>query len=141
MVATALAVTAGVGTAIGIKRGRDAAKADKAAAANRADIARLENRREVRKQIREASVQRGQVVARAATAGGGGGGQVTSSSATGQVASVNAQLRSNLNFIRDAGELNASASADEIRASNARTQQALFSSAANAALNIGSLFI
>ncbi len=139
------AITAAVvGGALAVGSGiqqRKAAKASASAARSRAAITKLENARNRRAQVREFAIQRGQAVAQAATRGGGGGGfgGVAGSATRGQVAGLATQLKSNLAFIKEAGELNEQASAQEIRAIGKQGSAALFGAASGAVFAGGSL--
>jgi len=138
--------TAVVGGALAVGAGiesKKAAKASASAARSRAAITKLENARQRRQQVREFAIQRGAAVAQAATRGGGGGGfgGVAGSATQGQVAGLATQLKSNLAFIEEAGELNEAASAQEIRAIGKQGSAALFGAGSSAAFSAGGLFI
>ncbi|MEE8113819.1 MAG: hypothetical protein V3T23_05640 [Nitrososphaerales archaeon] len=144
-VATAIAIGAAVvGGASAIAGGvatRKASKASQQAAVARAQIAKLENARERRRQAREFAIQRGTVVARAATRGGGGGGfgGVAGAGTQGQLTGLRSQLRANRRFIEAAGEFNVEASRQEIRAIGAQGQAALFGAISGTAFSVAAL--
>jgi hypothetical protein len=136
-------VIAGVGAAAAVNSGIQAKKASSAAgkaASNRAQIARLENARSRRNQVRQARLAQGQNLARAATRGGSGFGTVASSSAQGTATGIQSQLKSNLSFLDKASALNELASSQEINASKLGGQANLFAGVSSAASSVGSLF-
>ena len=140
MAVVTTAVIAGVGLAVSVAGQVKASKARKTASKSRAAIAKLENARERRNQIREARIQQGQLLAQSATRGGGGGfGGISSSAQQGGAVSLTTQLKSNLAFIREAGRLNEIASKQEIRAASATTQASIFSGISSAVFQIGAL--
>ncbi len=141
MPVVASAIIAGVSAVGAIASSVKAGKASKRAAQSRAAITKLENARERRNQVRDARLAQGSLLAQSATRGGGGGfGGISGSAQQGGAASLTAQLTSNLAFIRKAGELNETASRQEIRASDASTAASIFSGISNASLGVGGLF-
>lgn len=139
MAAVTSAVVAGVGLTASLVESADSSRQKKRAARARASIVKLENARSRRQQIRDARIQQGTVLARAATSGAGFGG-LASSSARGQSGGLRSQLRSNLQFIDDAGRHNEIASRSEIKANRADSNAHAFSSVGNFALTAGQLF-
>ncbi len=136
-------IGAGISAAVGVlgavgaaKAGSKASKADKKAAQARAKIAKLENAKSRRNVVREQRILRGQALARGATSGG----SIQSSGTQGELSSLASQERFNIGFLDESSALNTIASNQEIRASGARGDQALFAGLSNAAFNVGGLF-
>ena len=130
-----------VGTAVAIDSAQSAKRANKRAGKANLAIAKLENARSRRAQIREANITQGSVAARSAVSGGGGGfGGVASSSARGQSASVQSQLRSNLRHIDESTALSSIASSERIKANEASANAAIGGAIANAGLTALNLF-
>lgn len=135
-IAAVATILGAVGSAVS---GRKAARDSGAAARARAEIAKLENARTRRNQIRQERIAQGTVLARAATAGGGFGG-ITSSSARGQSVGLQSQLLSNLTFLDKATALSQQASDLEVSAVEATGRAALFAGVSDAASSVGTLF-
>lgn len=135
-----LAATSAVATGVGIYKSKKAADASEEAAENRAAIAKLENARTRRNQVREFSVNRGQILARAATQGGGGEGQVRASGTAGALSNISSQFRFNMNYLDEADKLNAQANNAEIKASSYQTQAGIFNAIGNSAMGFAGLY-
>lgn len=132
---------AAVGVGVSIKAANDAKSANKKVGRANAAIAKLENARSRRKQIREERIQQGSIAARASVSGGGGGfGTLASSSARGQAEGVRSQLKSNLRHLDESTRLSSIASNESIKASTATTNAAIGGAVANAGLSVVSLF-
>lgn len=139
---TAAVTVAAVGTAASIRESRKGRAAGRKAAKARAAIARLENQRSIRQQVRDFRIQRGTSLAAAATRGGGGGGfgGVAASGTRGEVAGLRSQLQSNIGFFEEASALGEFASSQEVRAAGAQGRAASFAAVSNLALSAGGLF-
>jgi hypothetical protein len=140
-VITAAVVVAGAAVAGAVQAGK-AAKSGKKAARARAAIAKLENARTRRNQIREERIVQGTVLARAATSGGGGGGfgGLAGSGTRGQQEGIRSQLASNIRHLNKASALNATASAQEVKAIGFQGSAAMFAGIGAAAGAVGGLF-
>jgi hypothetical protein len=139
-VITSIAIAA-VAVGAGISAQHQASKSRRNQALANAEIAKLENARTRRNQIRDERIAQGTAKAVAATRGGGGGfGTVFSSGAQGERQSLTTQLRANLRFIDEASRLNTVASNFGIRASGKETQASIFQGIGSLALSAGSLF-
>ena len=134
-------ILAAAGTGSAISSSSKATAARKEAAQATANIARLENVRARRKQVREAQIATGSVASRGATSSGGGGfGTLASSGAQGQAVGVASQLESNLRFISQADRLNAVASTQNVRASQHETNANTASAVASLGFNVAQTF-
>lgn len=126
-----LAVASLASSAIGIKKQRDASKAQERAARAEQRRAEIQNIQQTRRQIREARVQAGSLVNQAALSGGIGG-----SGLAGGLSSVGAQLGGQLNYMSQIAQQNQTIFDEQVSAARSSSQAQTFGALGQMGLGI-----